>query len=85
MAVDPATIALSIPIVAILAGTLVKIAKVFAPAPRADLPPGFQERFDAMEQDLAGLRQELSETQERLDFTERLLASAKEQGRLGSS
>jgi hypothetical protein len=35
-----------------------------------------QGRMDAMEQEIAGLRQELGETQERLDFTERLLTRA---------
>jgi hypothetical protein len=37
-----------------------------------------------MEADLTVMRQELSETQERLDFAERLLANHREEPRLGS-
>jgi hypothetical protein len=36
------------------------------------------DRFDALEADVTRLRQELSEAQERLDFTERLLAQRSE-------
>ena len=41
-----------------------------------------QEGFDALEADVMRLRQELSETQERVDFVERVLAQNKEAGRL---
>lgn len=41
-----------------------------------------QEGFEALEADVARLRQELSETQERVDFVERVLAQNKEAGRL---
>jgi hypothetical protein len=43
-----------------------------------------EARFEAFEADLNRLRQELSETQERLDFVERLLAKAREERRIGS-
>lgn len=49
---------------------------------REALPPG-SDRLDALEADLGGLRQELSETQERLDFAERLLAQVGETRRVG--
>jgi hypothetical protein len=74
--VDPGVIALSIPIVAIIATAAVRVAKLWAPTPRA-VDPDLTFKIEAMEQDLAALRQELAETQERLDFAERLLAKPK--------
>jgi hypothetical protein len=44
---------------------------------------GDQERFEALESDMSALRQELSEAQERLDFTERVLAQEAETRRVG--
>lgn len=41
-----------------------------------------QEGFESLEAEVARLRQELSETQERVDFVERVLAQNKETGRL---
>jgi hypothetical protein len=41
------------------------------------------EALDALEGDVTKLRQELSETQERLDFTERLLAQGLDSHRVG--
>ncbi len=43
----------------------------------------FQARLEALETEVSRLRQELSETQERLDFTERVLAQRPETGRVG--
>jgi hypothetical protein len=43
------------------------------------LPP----RLEALEVEVGNLRQELSETQERLDFAERVLAQAAESRRVG--
>ena len=48
--------------------------------------PGGSEdeaRLDALEGEMSNLRQELSETQERLDFAERLLAQRPETPRVG--
>ena len=42
-----------------------------------------QTGFDALEAEVMRLRQELSETQERVDFVERVLAKSQEAGRLG--
>jgi len=41
------------------------------------------EALDAVEAEVSKLRQEVSETQERLDFTERLLAQGQEARRVG--
>ena len=46
--------------------------------------PALEARLAAIEQDLNAVRGELSETQERLDFTERLLSQAREGKRLDS-
>jgi hypothetical protein len=40
------------------------------------------DALDALEADVSKLRQELSETQERLDFTERVLARGPESRRV---
>jgi hypothetical protein len=40
------------------------------------------EALDAIETEVSGLRRELSETQERLDFTERMLAQGSEARRM---
>ena len=55
-------------------------------APRANELSGSAEVFDALdavETEVARLRQDLSETQERLDFTERLLAQRAEPRQMG--
>lgn len=41
-----------------------------------------QEGFEALEAEVVRLRQELVETQERVDFVERVLAQSQEAGRL---
>ena len=51
---------------------------VFGPA--AD--PDMKARVDAMEDEIAELRQRVTEAEERLDFTERALARADEARRL---
>ncbi|MDX2056199.1 MAG: hypothetical protein SFV24_00220 [Gemmatimonadales bacterium] len=71
--------ALAIPVAAIIMGSLVKIAKFKAEGQRAGLPPDADARMAALEDDVHALRRELSETQERLDFTERLLAQRSEE------
>jgi hypothetical protein len=66
-------IALSIPIVAIVMGSRIKLQRLKMEQ-SSTLPPELEHRINALEGDVTGLRQELTETQERLDFTERLLA-----------
>jgi hypothetical protein len=81
---DAGVIALMIPIVALLSGAAVKIASIWANRSRE--PQGdLAARLQAVEADVDRLQQALVETQERLDFTERLLAQDPETRRLGSS
>jgi predicted nucleic acid-binding Zn-ribbon protein len=70
-------------LVGIPALTVFKIARLRATrlqAPSADVT----ERLEAVEHRLEDLQQELAETQERLDFAERLLSKAREDRRIGS-
>jgi hypothetical protein len=72
-------LALTIPVVATIGGYATKLAKIKADAQRGMIAsPETEARIAALEDDLAHLRQELGETQERLDFTERLLAQKSE-------
>lgn len=80
---DPSFLAPLIPISAILAFAAVKITKVLAGARGARLPDEAAARLEALEQRVDGLQQELGETQERLDFTERMLSQARETRRIG--
>ena len=72
-----------IPIVAIIAVAAVKIARLRATRPES---PSIDvtARFEALERVVQELQQELSETQERLDFAERLLSKAREERRIGN-
>ena len=67
-------IALSIPVVAIVMTSLVKMARLRAQS-QVTFPPELEHRINQLEEEVGTLRQELGETQERLDFTERLLAN----------
>ncbi len=80
---DAGVVALMIPIVALPSGAAVKIARMWSTRPR---PPDGVEvtaRLEALEAELAALQQELTETQERLDFAERLLAQGPDARRFG--
>jgi len=69
--------------VGIPAFTVFKIARLRATrlqSPSADVT----ERLAAVEHRVEDLQQELAETQERLDFAERLLSKAREERRIGS-
>jgi len=72
--------------VAIIAAIYVAAAKIIRL--RASLPESpsadVTARLEALERDVQGLQQELAETQERLDFAERLLSKAREERRIGS-
>ncbi len=72
-----------IPVVAIIAFAAVKIARMRVPRP-ATPSADVRARLEALEQSVQGLRQELAETQERLDFAERLLSKARDERRIGS-
>lgn len=69
-------------LVGIPAITVIKVARLRAArhdSPSADVTG----RLEALERDVQGLQQELTETQERLDFAERLLSKAREERRIG--
>ena len=70
-------------LVGIPALTMVKLARLRAArqeSPSADVA----FRLEALEREVQGLQQELAETQERLDFAERLLSKARDERRIGS-
>lgn len=68
-------IALSIPLVAVIANSVLKLQKLknegLNPAP----DPGLLAELDELRHELTQVRGELADVQERLDFTERLLTS----------
>lgn len=66
-------ILLSIPVVAIIMNSLVKLARIRALGTEAEGAGELTGRLEALEQEVVGLRHELIDTQERLDFAERLL------------
>lgn len=72
-----------IPVVAILAFAAIKIARLRATRPES-LTSDVAARLEELERGMQGLQQELAETQERLDFAERLLSKAREERRIGS-
>lgn len=78
---DPGVIGVFIPIVAIVAFAAVKIARIAASRP-ASASAEVTARLEALERDVDGLQQQLTDTQERLDFAERLLSQAREERRL---
>ena len=69
-----------VPIIAILAFAAIKIARIMAAGPGA-ASGELQGRVDELERVVQGLQRELGETQERVDFTERLIAKGKEAAR----
>ena len=72
-----------IPVVAIIAFAAVRITRLRTARPES---PSIDvaERLEALERGFQSLQQELAETQERLDFAERLLTKARDERRLGS-
>ena len=80
---DPGFLTPLIPIVAIIAFAAVKIARLRATRPESS-SADVTARLEALEHGVQGLQQELAETQERLDFAERLLSKAREERRIGS-
>lgn len=71
-----------IPVAAIIAFAAVKIVSLRSR--RLDSPPSdIAARLEAVEREVQGLQQELAETQERVDFAERLLSQAREGRQIG--
>jgi hypothetical protein len=71
-----------IPIVAIIAFAAIKIAGLRA-SRSASVSMEVPERLEILERTVQGLQQDLADTQERLDFTERVLSQAREEKRIG--
>lgn len=69
--------------VAILSRTVIGQAVVERIRGQAGHDSLTQGRLDAMEEEMAHLREQMSETQERVDFAERLLAQVREAKQLG--
>ena len=63
--------------------TVLRIARLRATRPQSPAAD-VTERLEAVEHRVEELQQELAETQERLDFAERLLTKAREEKRIGS-
>jgi hypothetical protein len=63
--------------------TIIKVARVFANRSRS-VPDDAAGRLEELERALQNVQQELAETQERLDFAERLLSAMREERRIGS-
>ena len=59
---------------------IIRLRATLSESPSADVTA----RLEALERGVQGLQQELAETQERLDFAERLLSKAREDRQLGS-
>ncbi len=68
--------------VGIAAFTVIKVARLFTHRPQA-LSDDVIGRIEELERTLHTVQHELAETQERLDFTERLLSTTREERRIG--
>ncbi len=68
--------------VGIAAFTIIKVARVFANRSRS-VPDDVTGRLEELERALQNVQQQLAETQERLDFAERLLSATREDRRIG--
>jgi len=79
---DPAVFLVAlITVVGTAAVTIVKVARLWATR-RESPSPDVTARLEALERVVQGLQQEQAETQERLDFAERLLSKAREERRI---
>lgn len=68
--------------VGIAAFTIIKVARVFAHRPRS-VPDDVTGRLEELERAVQHVQAELAESQERLDFAERLLSATREGRRIG--
>lgn len=62
--------------------TIITVARMKAKRSEA-LPSDTAARLEALERTVQDVQQELAETHERLDFTERLLGKARDERRIG--
>jgi len=79
----PVFLAALLILIGVPAFTVLKIARLRAARPQSP-PADVTERLEAVEHRVEDLQQELAETQERLDFAERLLSQAREDRRIGT-
>ena len=68
-------------VVGTAAFTIVKVARLWTSRPQS-LSADVTARLEALERSVQQLQQEQTETQERLDFAERLLSKAREERRI---
>ncbi len=81
---DPAVFLFAlITVVGTAAVTIVKVARLWTTRPESP-SADVTARLEALERGVQGLQQEQAETQERLDFAERLLSKAREERQIGS-
>lgn len=66
----------------IAAFTVIKVARLFTNRPRS-LSVEITERVEELERTVQSVQRELADTQERLDFAERLLSTVREDRRIG--
>ena len=78
---NPGALVLLIPIVAIVCSTVLKMARIRAAQGSQSLSAEVSQRLSTLESDVRALQDELGQTQERLDFTERLLSKSREERR----
>ena len=71
-----------ITVVGTAAFTIVKVARLWTTRPQS-LSADVTARLEALERNIQDLQQEQAETQERLDFAERLLSKAREERQIG--
>jgi hypothetical protein len=81
---DHLAVALLIPVAVIVMGGLTQIARELSRGRRHPDLRALDAQMEALEQEVRSVRQDLSETQERLDFAERLLAQSRERKQLGA-
>jgi hypothetical protein len=79
---NPDAIFVLIPVSAIVMTGFVLIAKYFTQGRRHGSSEAVESRLEAIEHELTSVRHELAETQDRLDFAERLLSQSREEKRL---
>jgi uncharacterized protein YlxW (UPF0749 family) len=80
---DPVVFLITVLLVfGIPAVTVLKIARLRA-ARQASPSADVTARLETLEHDVQSLQQQLAETQERLDFAERLLSKSREERRIG--
>ena len=80
---DPAVFLVALmTVVGTAAFTIIKVARLWTSRPES-LSGEVTARLEALEHSIQGLQQDQAETQERLDFAERLLSKAREERQIG--